>query len=189
MRRDTLSFAMDVAAAKWRAAKSENELIYHEPVIPVLSDDDDNDCLGNNISSSISGAHSQQLERVKGASLVKPIGFTIDDPELLTVVINNNESSYTTMTLFKDLVPAATRHRAAAYRLVSHRLINTMLLISIKNYRYIFYSNVENLDLFINFCYSLCSGLPHIFLTIANNLDYLILTERFLLRVYSKFTS
>lgn len=172
MRRDTLSFAMDVAAAKWRAAKSENELIYHEPVIPVLSDDDDNDCLGNNIS----GAHSQQLERVKGASLVKPIGFTIDDPELLTVVINNNESSYTTMTLFKDLVPAATRHRAAMYRLVSHRLINTMLLISIKNYRYIFYSYVANLDL--NFCYSSCSGLPLIFLTIANNLDYLILTER-----------
>lgn len=126
MRRDTLSFAMDVAAAKWRAAKSENELIYHEPVVPVLSDDDDNDCLGHNLSSTTS-AHSHQLERVKGASLVKPIGFTLDDPELLAVVINNNESSYTTMTLFKDLVPAATRQRAAIYRLVLY-CIDSFLL-------------------------------------------------------------
>lgn len=118
MRRDTLSFAMDVAAAKWRAAKSENELIYHEPVVPVLSDDDDSDCLGNTSSKT---THSLQLEKVKGASLVKPIAFSIDDPELLAVVLatNNNESSsVTTTTLFKDLVPTVTRQRAAMYRLV-----------------------------------------------------------------------
>ncbi|XP_027845720.2 uncharacterized protein LOC114126045 isoform X3 [Aphis gossypii] len=116
MRRDTLSFAMDVAAAKWRAAKSENELIYHEPVVPVLSDDDDSDCLGNTSSKT---THGRQLEKVKGASLVKPIAFSVDDPELLAVVLvtNNNESSsVTTTTLFKDLVPTVTRHRAAMYR-------------------------------------------------------------------------
>jgi len=121
MRRDTLSFAMDVAAAKWRAAKSENELIYHEPVVPVLSDDDDSDCLGNTLSKT--STHRRQLDRVKGASLVKPIAFGVDDPELLAVVLvtNNNESSsVTTTSLFKDLVPTVTRHRAAMYRLVSY---------------------------------------------------------------------
>lgn len=116
MRRDTLSFAMDVAAAKWRAAKSENELIYHEPVVPVLSDEDDSDCLGN---SSSSPSSSHQLERVKGASLVKPISFSVDDPELLGVIVNNSESSITTTTLFRDIVPTVTRHRAATYRLVT----------------------------------------------------------------------
>lgn len=122
MRRDTLSFAMDVAAAKWRSAKSENELIYHEPVVPVLSDDDDSDCLGN--TSSTIGTHRRQLDRVRGASLVKPIAFCVDDPELLAVVVvNNNESSsVTTTTLFKDLVPTVTRQRAAIYRLVYHIL-------------------------------------------------------------------
>lgn len=121
MRRDTLTFAMDVAAAKWRAAKSENELIYHETVVPVLSDDDDSECMGTLSPSS----NRCQLERVKGASLVKPIGFGIDDPELLTVVIvNNNESSgtntiTTTTTLFRDLVPPVTRSQAAMYRLVT----------------------------------------------------------------------
>jgi len=121
MRRDTLSFAMDVAAAKWRAAKSENELIYHEPVVPVLSDDDDSDCLGNTLSKT--STNRRQLDRVKGASLVKPIAFGVDDPELLAVVLvtNNNESSsVTTTSLFKDLVPTVTRHRAAMYRLVSY---------------------------------------------------------------------
>lgn len=128
MRNDTLSFAMDVAAAKWRAAKSENELIYHEHVVPVLSDDDDSDCLGNN-SSSKTGTHGRQLDRVKGASLVKPIGFVVDDPELLAITITihnkglNLSTTTTTTTLFKDLVPAATRHRAAIYRLV---IINTI---------------------------------------------------------------
>lgn len=115
MRRETLSFAMDVAAAKWRAAKSENELIYHEPVIPVLSDEDDSDCLGNNSLST----SSSQLDRVKGASLVKPIGFSIDDPELLAVVITNSESSSTVTTLFRDIVPTVSRNRAAIYRLVT----------------------------------------------------------------------
>lgn len=120
MRRDTLTFAMDVAAAKWRAAKSENELIYHEPVVPVLSDDDDSECMGTLSSTS---SNRCQLERVKGASLVKPIGFGIDDPELLTVtIVNNNESSgtnsITTTTLFRDLVPSVTRDQAAMYRFV-----------------------------------------------------------------------
>lgn len=119
MRKDTLSFAMDVAAAKWRAAKSENELIYHEPVVPVRSDDDDSDCMG--IPPSSITTH-QQLARVKGASLVKPIGFGMDDPELLSVAVvaNNDESSsgITTTTLFRDLVPTATRHRTDTYRLV-----------------------------------------------------------------------
>lgn len=131
MRRDTLSFSMDVAAAKWRAAKSENELIYHEPVIPVLSDDDDSDCLGKN-SLSTTSTH-RQLERVKGASLVKPIGFGIDDPELLAVVVNKNElsstsSTTTTTTLFKDLVPASTRHLANIYRLALHCVYNNLLM-------------------------------------------------------------
>lgn len=134
MRRDTLSFSMDVAAAKWRAAKSENELIYHEPVIPVLSDDDDSDCLGNN-SLSTTSTHRRQLERVKGASLVKPIGFGVDDPELLAVVVNKNESSNTSTTiattntaLFRDLVPASTRHLANIYRLASHCIYNNLLM-------------------------------------------------------------
>lgn len=132
MRRDTLSFSMDVAAAKWRAAKSENELIYHEPVIPVLSDDDDSDCLGNN-SLSTTSTHHRQLERVKGASLVKPIGFGVDDPELLAVVVNKNELSSastttTTTTLFRDLVPASTRHLANIYRLVLHCVYNNLLM-------------------------------------------------------------
>lgn len=117
MRRDTLSFAMDVAAAKWRAAKSENELIYHEPVVPVLSDEDDSDCLGN-VSSTPSSY--PQLDRVKGASLVKPIGFSVDDPELLAVIVNISESCTTvTTTLFRDIVPTVTRHQAATYRLVT----------------------------------------------------------------------
>lgn len=129
MRKDTLSFAMDVAAAKWRAAKSENELIYHEPVVPVRSDDDDSDCMG--ISPSSITAH-QQLARVKGASLVKPIGFGIDDPELLSVVVANNDESscgVTTTTLFKDLVPTATRHRVDTYRLVSVIIIIIYLFL------------------------------------------------------------
>lgn len=128
MRKDTLSFAMDVAAAKWRAAKSENELIYHEPVVPVRSDDDDSDCMGIPPSSITT---CQQLARIKGASLVKPIGFSVDDPELLSVVIvtNNDESSsVTATTLFRDLVPIATRHRADTYRLVSDCVNNTLLL-------------------------------------------------------------
>lgn len=121
IRRDTLSFAMDVAGAKWRAAKSENELIYHEPVVPVSSDDDDTECMGSNLTSTTS-TNRPQLERVKGASLVKPIGFGIDDPELLAIVVTNNNESFcesTTTTLFRDLVPAAIRHRAEMYRLVS----------------------------------------------------------------------
>lgn len=121
MRRDTLSFAMDVAAAKWRAAKSENELIYHESVVPVLSDDDDNECLGISPSLTTTTASNRcQLERVKGASLVKPIGFNIDDPELLAIVIaNNNESSCGTITtLFRDLIPADIRYQVDTYRLV-----------------------------------------------------------------------
>lgn len=128
MRRDTLSFAMDVAAAKWRAAKSENELIYHEPVVPVLSDEDDSQCLGKELWQLDSEIRRKlkdkiRLEKVKGASLVKPIKINIDDPELFTIVITNNNDSYCattidTTTLFKNLVPAATRRQAALYRLV-----------------------------------------------------------------------
>lgn len=129
MRRDTLSFAMDVAAAKWRAAKSENELIYHEIVVPVLSDDDDSDCMG---TLSSTNSNRRLLDRVKGASLVKPIGFSVDDPELLTVIVaNNSESSSanTTTTLFKDLVPSVTRHQVAIYRLVLYLSINKLLML------------------------------------------------------------
>lgn len=132
MRRETLSFSMDVAAAKWRAAKSENELIYHEVVIPVLSDEDDDECLGKN-SSSTSNSQRRRLERVKGASLVKPIGFGVDDPELMTTVVTttNNESpnvtTTITTTLFRDLVPAATRLRADIYRFVLHLFCTTLL--------------------------------------------------------------
>lgn len=120
MRRDTLSFVMDVTGAKWRAAKSENELIYHEPVLSVSSDDDDTECMGSNLASKAKANHPQ-LERVKGAALVKPIGFSIDDPELLTVVVTNTESSCgsITTTLFRELVPAEIRQRTEIYRLVS----------------------------------------------------------------------
>lgn len=133
MRRDTLSFSMDVAAAKWRAAKSENELIYHESVIPVLSDDDDSDCLKNNSTSTTSGTKHHILERVKGASLVKPIGFGIDDPELLTVVVSDskessNDATVISRTLFRDLVPAATRHLANIYRSVLLKVYSFLLL-------------------------------------------------------------
>jgi len=122
MRRDTLSFAMDVATAKWRAAKSENELIYHESVVSVLPDDDDNECIGINSSlKNNTTSNSWKLERVKGASLVKSIGFNVNDPELLAVVVASNKESScggTITTLFKDLIPTATRHRANTYRLV-----------------------------------------------------------------------
>lgn len=121
MRRDTLSFVMDVAGAKWRAAKSENELIYHESVVSVSSDDDDTECMRSNLESTEESTNCSQLERVKGASLVKPIGFSIDDPELLTVVVTSKESSCEsiTSTLFRELVPAKIRQRAEIYRLVS----------------------------------------------------------------------
>lgn len=128
MRRDTLSFAMDVAAAKWRAAKSENELIYHENVVPVLSDEDDSQCLGKEIWQLDSATRNKlkdkiRLEKVKGASLVNPIKINVDDPELLTIVItNDNDSSCNTSitTLFKGLVPTATHRQAVLYRLVLH---------------------------------------------------------------------
>jgi len=120
MRRDTISFALDVAAAKWRAAKSENELIYHEHVETVVSDDDDIECLKvKSSSTTTTTSECSQLEWVKGASLVKPVGFNVDDPELLAVVVNTSESSCGTITtLFRDLVSTDTRHRADTYRLV-----------------------------------------------------------------------
>lgn len=117
MRRDTLTFAMDVAGAKYTSSKSENELIYHEPVTSTISDDDDAECFVTGANSTTTS--SSPLDRVKGAALVKPIGFASDDPELLTVMMADSSNGSTSTTLlFKDLVPAAARHRAAAYRLV-----------------------------------------------------------------------
>lgn len=123
MRRDTLSFSMDVAAAKWQAAKSENELIYHEPVIPVLSDNDDSDCLKSISILSVADNNRPILERMQGACLVKTTGFVIEDPELLNVVVSDNKESsnaptVSSRTLFRDLVPADTQHQANIYRSV-----------------------------------------------------------------------
>lgn len=58
---DALAFTTDVVEGKKKAAKNENEYIYHEEV-PDLSN----------------------LQEVKGASLVKGIEFNINDPEVLT---------------------------------------------------------------------------------------------------------
>lgn len=130
MRRDTLGFAMDVAGAKYASGKSENELIYHEPVTAVVSDDDDAGCfvvtglldVNRSASSSnyVSGNPSAPPDRVKGAALVKPIGFAADDPELLTVFVESDGSEKTSKNtlLFHDLVPPDVRQRAADYRYV-----------------------------------------------------------------------
>ncbi|KAL1501415.1 hypothetical protein ABEB36_006738 [Hypothenemus hampei] len=56
---DALAFAMDVVEGKRKAAKNENEFIYHEEV-PDLAN----------------------LQEVKGACLVKGIEFNINDPEV-----------------------------------------------------------------------------------------------------------
>uniref|UniRef100_A0A131XBV6 Putative tyrosine protein phosphatase non-receptor type n=1 Tax=Hyalomma excavatum TaxID=257692 RepID=A0A131XBV6_9ACAR len=56
---ETLSFAMDVIGGKFKAAKKENEFVYHERVPPVES-----------------------LPEVKGANLVKGISFSPTDPEI-----------------------------------------------------------------------------------------------------------
>ncbi|KAK8770223.1 hypothetical protein V5799_013317 [Amblyomma americanum] len=56
---ETLSFAMDVIGGKFKAAKKENEFVYHEKVPPVES-----------------------LPEVKGANLVKGISFSPTDPEI-----------------------------------------------------------------------------------------------------------
>ncbi|XP_050050183.1 tyrosine-protein phosphatase non-receptor type 23-like isoform X1 [Dermacentor andersoni] len=56
---ETLSFAMDVIGGKFKAAKKENEFVYHERVPPMES-----------------------LPEVKGANLVKGISFSPTDPEI-----------------------------------------------------------------------------------------------------------
>lgn len=56
---ETLSFAMDVIGGKFKAAKKENEFVYHEKVPPVDS-----------------------LPKVKGANLVKGIPFSPADPDI-----------------------------------------------------------------------------------------------------------
>lgn len=54
-----LAFTQDVVEGKRKAAKNENEFIYHEEVPKI-----------------------DQLQEVKGASLVKGIGFSINDAEV-----------------------------------------------------------------------------------------------------------
>uniref|UniRef100_A0A1E1X539 Putative tyrosine protein phosphatase non-receptor type n=1 Tax=Amblyomma aureolatum TaxID=187763 RepID=A0A1E1X539_9ACAR len=56
---ETLAFAMDVIGGKFKAAKKENEFVYHEKVPPVES-----------------------LPEVKGANLVKGISFSPTDPDI-----------------------------------------------------------------------------------------------------------
>ncbi|XP_025196842.1 uncharacterized protein LOC112595755 [Melanaphis sacchari] len=110
IRRKTLEFAMDVAVAKWREAKLDNEHFFHQPVVPVLSDDDDSDCLGKTPSKT---THRRQLDKVKGESLVKPIAFRVDDPELLYILEVYSIGMYIGLSntiLFKDLGPKVTRH-------------------------------------------------------------------------------
>lgn len=54
-----LAFTQDVVEGKRKAAKNENEFIYHEEV-----------------------PDKDRLEEVKGASLVRGIPFSISDPEV-----------------------------------------------------------------------------------------------------------
>lgn len=56
---DALAFTTDVVEGKRKAAKNENEFIYHEEVPDIAS-----------------------LQEVKGATLVKGIEFDINDPEV-----------------------------------------------------------------------------------------------------------
>ena len=56
---ETLTFTMDVVEGKRKAAKNENEFIYHEAV-----------------------PDKDQLEKVFGVSLVKGIAFSVNDAEV-----------------------------------------------------------------------------------------------------------
>lgn len=61
-----LAFTQDVGEGKRKAAKNENEFIYHEEVPKI-----------------------DQLQEVKGASLVKGIGFSINDSEVSMNIWNS----------------------------------------------------------------------------------------------------
>ena len=56
---ETLTFTRDVVEGKRKAAKNENEFIYHEEV-----------------------PDAESLATIKGATLVKGIPFNVNDPEI-----------------------------------------------------------------------------------------------------------
>lgn len=78
---DTLTFTMDVVEGKKKAARNENEFIYHEEV-------PDKDALPD----------------VKGASLVKGIAFSVNDPEV------------SGPDIFARLVPMKAHEASSLYR-------------------------------------------------------------------------
>ncbi|XP_050426495.1 tyrosine-protein phosphatase non-receptor type 23-like [Adelges cooleyi] len=92
---DALTFTMDVVAAKWKASKTENELIYHENVPSPVEED-------------------KRLEKLKGASLVKSIGFSVSDPEI------------SGPSLFADLVPTAYQKASNLYTEEKNKLLQSI---------------------------------------------------------------
>ncbi|XP_050527636.1 tyrosine-protein phosphatase non-receptor type 23 [Daktulosphaira vitifoliae] len=113
---EALTFTMDVVAAKWKASKTENELIYHEKV-PLPEEE------------------NQQLEKLKGASLVKSIGFSVVDPEISGPL------------LFADLIPTLYQKASSMYREEKNRLLkNTNELIEKANDELSIFSSSLQLD-------------------------------------------
>uniref|UniRef100_V5H838 Putative tyrosine-protein phosphatase non-receptor type 23 n=2 Tax=Ixodes ricinus TaxID=34613 RepID=V5H838_IXORI len=88
---ETLAFAMDVIGGKHQAAKKENEFVYHDKVPPL-----------------------DTLPEVKGANLVKGIGFCPTDPEICGADI------------FARLVPLEAHQASSIYSEHKARLSRTL---------------------------------------------------------------
>ena len=88
-----MTFTLDVVGGKLAAAQKENEFIYHEKV-PDLS----------------------SLPRVKGASLVKGVGFSTSDPDI------------SGPDIFAALVPLEAHEASSLYRYVKDWAVVLLLL-------------------------------------------------------------